>query len=110
MTNRVTIQDRNNALVESMEAVTVDKIESSFRPDWFIQSSLIDRGLAGTRAQSIAEALDDKNIHRLTTAILNCDGNNFPLLMKIEPRLFMICLDHETCPALIERMEEVLND
>tara|TARA_R110002124_G_scaffold201420_2_gene367922 strand:+ start:538 stop:882 length:345 start_codon:yes stop_codon:yes gene_type:complete len=78
----------------------------------YITLSLIDRGLADTRAIAIGKALEKGDISGLSRAILECDSYNFPLLVKLEPRLFEMLLkdggiegDH---PALIERLNEVM--
>lgn len=77
--------------------------------------SLIDRGLADTRALAIADKLEmpDLTIYQMRealTPILGCDGYNFPLLVKLEPRLIYLCLKYTGDRALIERLEGVLND
>ena len=78
----------------------------------YITLSLIDRGLADTRAIAIGKALEKGDVSGLSWAILECDSYNFPLLVKLEPRLFELLLsdggiegDH---PALIERLNEVI--
>ena len=78
----------------------------------YITLSLIDRGLADTRAIAIGKALEKGDISGLSWAILESDSYNFPLLVKLEPRLFEMLLkdgsiegDH---PALIERLNEVM--
>ena len=85
----------------------------------YFASSLIDRGLADTRAFAIAEGLEyhrfafDKDLNdadRVCSPILNCDCRNFKLLLDIEPRLIYLCLKHTGDRALIERLEGVLYD
>jgi len=85
----------------------------------YFASSLIDRGLADTRAFAIAKGLDyhrfafDKDLNdadRVCSPILNCDCRNFKLLLDIEPRLIYLCLKHTGDRALIERLEGVLYD
>jgi hypothetical protein len=85
----------------------------------YFASSLIDRGLADTRAFAIAKGLDyysfsfDKDLNdadRVCSPILNCDTRNFRLLLDIEPRLIYLCLKHTGDRALIERLEGVLYD
>jgi len=78
----------------------------------YIALSLIDRGLADTRAIAIGNALEKGDVSGLSWAVLDCDSHNFPLLVKLEPRLFEMLLsdgsiegDH---PALIERLNEVI--
>ena len=77
----------------------------------YIALSLIDRGLADTRAIAIGNALEKGDMSGLSWAILECDSYNFPLLVKLEPRLFEMLLkdggiegDH---PVIIERLREV---
>jgi len=72
--------------------------------------SLIDRGLADTRAIAIAEKLEMPNLttyqmNEVLTPILACDGSNFPWLLKLEPRLIYNCLRSTGDRALIERLE-----
>ena len=72
--------------------------------------SLIDRGMADTRALKIAKAINEGDGEDVTSAILQCDGSNFPRLFALEPRLFQIALDKTGDPALIERLEEVMSN
>jgi len=72
--------------------------------------SLIDRGMADTRALKIAKAVNEGDWEDITSAILQCDGSNFPRLFALEPRLFQIALDKTGDPALIERLEEVMSN
>ena len=58
----------------------------------YITLSLIDRGLADTRAIAIGNALEKGDMSGLSWAILECDSYNFPLLVKLEPRLFEMLL------------------
>ena len=78
----------------------------------YIALSLIDRGLADTRAIAIGSALEKGDISGLSWAILECDSYNFPLLVKLEPRLFeMLLMDGSIegdWSVLSERLEEVL--
>jgi hypothetical protein len=68
--------------------------------------SLIDRGLADTRALKIAEGLRVNDWDNVTSAICNCDCSNFSLLLKIEPRLVYTAFEREECNALKERIEQ----
>lgn len=68
--------------------------------------SLIDRGLADTRALKIAEGLKQNDWDKITSAICNCDCSNFSLLLKIEPRLVYTAFEQEKCNALKERIED----
>ena len=78
----------------------------------YITLSLIDRGLADTRAIAIGKALEKGDMSGLSWAILECDSSNFPLLVKLEPRLFeMLLMDGSIegdWSALQERLTEVL--
>lgn len=62
----------------------------------YLTISLVNRGLADTRAVDIVEALNTKDWDKLAMAILRCDEINFPLLLKIEPVLFELCLKNST--------------
>ena len=78
----------------------------------YITLSLIDRGLADTRAIAIGNALEKGDMSGLSWAILECDSYNFQLLVKLEPRLFeMLLMDGSIegdWSVLSERLEEVL--
>ena len=108
MTNIVTIQDRQKTVLDNALDRLVERIETN-EEDLFL-CSLIDRGLAGTRALAIVSALDDGNMKSLAYAILSCDTYNFPLLWKIEPRLFKLVLEDHVNPAMIERLEGLDNE
>ena len=105
--NRLNLLD---ALASSMRETPLT--EGGFDKLPYITLSLIDRGLADTRAIAIGKALKYGDMSSLSWAILECDGYNFPLLVKLEPRLFELLLsdgsiegDH---PVLIERLNEVI--
>ena len=70
----------------------------------YIALSLINRGIADTRALAIAEGLEDNDWQKVTSAICNCDDYNFPKLCEIEPMLVSIALKKTQCPALKERI------
>ena len=108
MTNIVTIQDRQKTVLDNALDRLVERIETN-EEDLFL-CSLIDRGLAGTRALAIVSALDDGNMKSLAYAILSCDTYNFPLLWEIEPRLFKLVLEDHVNPAMIERLEGLDNE
>ena len=120
-----TIQDRNQALIERLNGMVRDTpISGSFG---LLGQILVDQGLADTRAGAIDEACNydlhqaplDRQIlqdvyhtvsyKKLTSAICNCDGSNFPWLLKIAPRLIKICLENKVDLALIERTEEAFD-
>tara|TARA_R100000541_G_scaffold44651_1_gene51732 strand:+ start:367 stop:690 length:324 start_codon:yes stop_codon:yes gene_type:complete len=101
----------------------IDNLELSMRstpndeglPDssyLYLYFSLIDRGLAKTRASAISRALENGNMSALASGILQCDGSNFPLLVEIEPRLFHMLLSDKGSEGywgvLIERLNEVI--
>ena len=107
-----TIQDRNQALIQRLNDMVRDTpISGSFG---LLGQLLVDQGLADTRAGAIDEAilpyddffLEDIDYDKLTSAILRCDGSNFPWLLKIAPRIIKICLKNTVDVALIERTEE----
>jgi len=76
--------------------------------DSYLVKSLVDRGLADSRALPIANALRDGYMNALAFAVCACDEWNFPHLLKIEPRIFWMLLVNETDPVLIARLEEVM--
>ena len=107
-----TIQDRNQALIQRLNGMVRETpISGSFG---LLGQLLVDQGLADTRAGAIDQAilpyddffLEDINYDKLISAILRCDGSNFPWLIKIAPRLIKICLENRVDLALIERTEE----
>lgn len=106
------IQDRKQALIQRLNDMVRDTpISGSFG---LLGQLLVDQGLADTRAGAIDEAilpyddffLEDINYDKLISAILRCDGSNFPWLIKIAPRIVKICLENSIDVALIERTEE----
>ena len=108
MKNLTTIQDKHEGFLDNVLGRLTEKCESN-EEDLFL-CSLIDRGLAGTRALAIVSALDDGDIKSLAYAILSCDTYNFPLLWKIEPRLFKLVLEDHVNVAMIERLEGLDNE
>ena len=107
-----TIQDRNQALIQRLNGMVRETpISGSFS---LLGQLLVDQGLADTRASEIDQAilpyddffLEDINYDKLISAILRCDGSNFPWLIKIAPRIIKICLENRIDVALIERTEE----
>jgi len=111
------IQDRKQALIERLNDMVRDTpISGSFG---LLGQILVDQGLADTRAGAIDDACnyefaEDRtlitiNYKKLTSAICNCDGSNFPHLLKIAPRLILICLENKVDLALIERTEDAFN-
>ena len=110
-----TIQDRNQALIQRLNGMVRETpISGSFS---LLGQLLVDQGLADTRAGAIDEAilpyddffLEDIDYDKLTSAILRCDGSNFPWLLKIAPRIIKICLKNTVDLALIERTEDAFN-
>jgi len=109
------IQDRNQALIQRLNGMVKETpISGSFG---LLGQLLVDQGLADTRAGAIDEAilpyddffLEDINYDKLISAILRCDGSNFPWLLKIAPRIVKICLENKLDLALIERTEDAFN-
>ena len=110
-----TIQDRNQALIQRLNDMVRDTpISGSFS---LLGQILVDQGLADTRAGAIDDACNyDLHIapltfhtvsyNKLISAILRCDGSNFPWLLKIAPRIVKICLENKVDVALIERTED----
>jgi len=81
----------------------------------YMAHSLMDKGLADTRACAIGYALQGglnnwALYKEVLSPILNCDIRNFRLLLDIEPRLIYNCLRSTGDRALIERLEGVLYD
>ena len=105
--NRLNLLD---ALASSMRETPLTEGGVHHLP--YITLSLIDRGLADTRAIPIGRALEKGDVSGLSWAILECDSYNFPLLVKLEPRLFELLLSDGSIegdwPVLSERLEEVL--
>ena len=105
-----TIQERNQALIERLNDMVRDTpISESFS---LLGQLLVDQGLADTRAGAISDSVvgnDYTDYKKLTSAICNCDGSNFPHLLKIAPRLIKICLENRVDLALIERTEEAFD-
>ena len=110
-----TIQNRNQALIQRLnDMVRETPISGSFS---LLGQLLVDQGLADTRAGAIDDACN-YDLHmapltshtisydKLISAILRCDGSNFPWLIKIAPRIIKICLENTVDVALIERTEE----
>jgi hypothetical protein len=113
-----TIQERNQALIQRLNDMVRDTpISGSFS---LLGQLLVDQGLADTRAGAIDDACN-YDLHmapvtyysleykKLTSAILACDGSNFPWLLKIAPRLIKICLEYYPNMYLIERTEEAFD-
>ena len=105
-----TIQERNQALIQRLNGMIRDTaISESFS---LLGQILVDQGLADTRAGAISDSVvgnDYTDYKKLTSAICNCDGSNFPWLLKIAPRLIKICLENKVDLALIERTEEAFD-
>lgn len=108
--------ERRDSLLETLEIIYKFR-DSAITDDntSVFAHSLIDRGLADTRALAIAEKLEMPNLtiyqmKEALTPILACDSSNFPKLIKLEPRLIYNCLRSTGDRALIERLEGVLND
>ena len=105
-----TIQDRKQALIERLNGMVRDTpISGSFG---LLGQILVDQGLADTRAGAISDSVvgnDYMDYDKLISAILRCDGSNFPWLLKIAPRLIKICLENKVDLALIERTEEAFD-
>ena len=81
----------------------------------YMAHSLMDKGLADTRACAIGYAIQGQLrnwavYEEVLSPILNCDCRNFRLLLDIEPRLIYNCLRSTGDRALIERLEGVLYD
>ena len=113
-----TIQERNQALIQRLNDMVRDTpISGSFG---LLGQLLVDQGLADTRAGAIDNACNydlhmapltshTVSYNKLISAILRCDGSNFPWLLKIAPRIVKICLENKVDVALIERTEEAFD-
>jgi len=121
MTYDIEKAETREELAEMNRFNLLDALESSMRLTddelpyssyLYLYFSLIDRGLAKTRASAISRALENNNMSALASGILQCDGSNFPLLVEIEPRLFHMLLsdgsNEGNHPVLIERLKEVI--
>jgi|TARA_B100001939_G_C16690440_1_gene508333 hypothetical protein len=73
----------------------------------YMVQSLVDRGLADSRAVKIVKALEKNDMSALAFSVCACDEANFPHLLKIEPRIFHMLLWDREDPVLIKRLEEV---
>ena len=69
--------------------------------------SLIERGLADTRALRIARGLRENDWDMVATAICNCDCSNFKRLYQIEPRLMYIAIEKGNAKVIQERINEI---
>ena len=69
--------------------------------------SLIERGLADTRALKIADGLKNDDWDKVASAICNCDCYNFKRLYQIEPRLMYIAIDKGHAKVIQDRINEI---
>lgn len=69
--------------------------------------SLIERGLADTRALRIARGLRENDWDMVATAICNCDCSNFKRLYQIEPRLMYIAIEKGNAKVIQDRINEI---
>ena len=69
--------------------------------------SLIDRGLANTRALMIAEGLKENDWDKVASAICNCDCSNFRILYRIEERLMYLAIDKGNAKVIQDRINEI---
>jgi len=69
--------------------------------------SLIDRGLANTRALKIAEGLKENDWDKVASAICNCDCSNFKRLYKIEERLMYLASEKGNAKVILDRINEI---
>jgi len=69
--------------------------------------SLIERGLADTRALRIARGLRENDWDMVATAICNCDCSNFKRLYQIEPRLMYIAIEKGQAKVIQDRINEI---
>ena len=102
-------------ILEEIKDEILNKLDEGLRDtpystssDSYLVKSLVDRGLADSRALPIANALRDGDMSALAFAVCACDEWNFPHLLKIEPRIFWMLLINETDPVIIQRLEEVM--
>ena len=102
-----TLEDLRDEICEVLAERMRDTAYSE-SSDSYLVKSLVDRGLADSRALPIANALRDGDMNALAFAVCACDQANFPHLLKIEPRIFWMLLVNETDPVLIQRLEEVM--
>ena len=69
--------------------------------------SLIERGIADTRALKIAEGLKANNWGDVATAICYCDCYNFKKLYQIEPRLMFMAIEKDNALVIQERINDI---
>ena len=69
--------------------------------------SLIDRGLANTRALMIAEGLKENDWDKVASAICNCDCSNFRILYRIEERLMYLAIEKGHAKVIQDRINEI---
>ena len=69
--------------------------------------SLIERGLAETRALRIARGLRENDWDMVAFAIHACDCSNFKRLYQIEPRLMYIAIDKGHAKVIQDRINEI---
>jgi len=74
------------------------------------QLSMIDRGLANTRAYAITAGLRSRSWEKTVSGMLGCDDWNFPVLIRIEPRLILIALQKTNNVVLQQRLNTTLRD
>ena len=73
----------------------------------YLALSLIDRGLANTRALKIAEGLRANDWDKVASAICNCDCSNFKRLYKIEERLMYLAIEKGNAKVILNRINEI---
>ncbi len=105
--SRMLMEQARDEICEKLGERMRDTVYST-SSDSYLVKSLVDRGLADSRALPIANALRDGDMRALAFAVCACDEWNFPHLLKIEPRIFHMLLQYETDPVLIQRLEEVM--
>ena len=69
--------------------------------------SLIDRGLADTRALRIAKGLRENDWDIVASAICNCDCSNFKILYRIEPKLMYLAINKTNAKVILDRINEI---
>ena len=102
-----TLEDLRDEICEVLAEKMRDTAYSE-SSDSYLVKSLVDRGLADSRALPIANALRDGDMNALAFAVCACDEWNFPHLLAIEPRIFYMLLQNETDPVIIQRLDEVM--
>ena len=93
---------KGNTIMKTFKYTPITNDET----DYFVLS-LIDRGLANTRALMIAEGLKENDWDKVASAICNCDCSNFKILYRIEERLMYLAIEKGNAKVILDRINEI---